>query len=295
MAEAAKASLLALRLTPRGTMRRLIGAGARACIVLLWWLATSGLGSEDRWISPVILPSPGEVLRSFPVLLNERGLLQSIAATLKRVLIGFGLAALIGVPLGIIAGSWRVVESAAAPLALFGRNLPVAALIPLTILWFGIDEKQKGMFIFIACAAFVSSDAVTSITSVPDRYVETAQTLGARPWQIVTKVLVPLALPDIYNSLRHLFGLAFGYIMLAELINAEHGLGYLLMSSQRRGLSEHIILILIIIGLLAFGIDRVLLFFQRGLFPYRQVEDWWCPRSKCPPPGALTYATSHRT
>ena len=97
--------------------------------------------------------------------------------------------------------------------------------------------------------------------------------LGAKSLQIVTKVLVALALPDIYNSLRHLFGLAFGYIMLAELINTEHGLGYLLMSSQRRGLSEHIILILIIIGLLAYGIDRVLFWFQRGLFPYRTVED----------------------
>jgi ABC-type nitrate/sulfonate/bicarbonate transport system permease component len=86
-------------------------------------------------------------------------------------------------------------------------------------------------------------------------------------------VLVPLALPDIYGSLRHLFGLAFGYIMLAELINAQHGLGYLLMASQRRGMSEHIILILMIIGLLAYGIDRVLFWFQRGLFPYRVVED----------------------
>ena len=148
-------------------------------------------------------------------------------------------------PLGIVAGSWRVVEAAGAPLALFGRNLPVAALIPLTILWFGIDETQKVMFIFIACVPFVYSDAVAAIAGVPDRYVETAQTLGATPLQIVTKVLVALALPDIYNSLRHLFGLAFGYIMLAELINAQHGLGYLLMTSQRRGLSEHIILILI--------------------------------------------------
>ena len=104
---------------------------------------------------------------------------------------------------------------------------------------------------------------------MPDRYVETAQTLGASPLQIVRKVLVALALPDIYNSLRHLFGLAFGYIMLAELINAQHGLGYLLMTSQRRGLSEHIILILIIIGLLAYGIDRLLFWFQRGLFPHR--------------------------
>jgi NitT/TauT family transport system permease protein len=253
--------------------RRLVGAGSVALVVLVWWIATSGLGSEDRWISPVILPSPLEVMRSFPVLLNERALMQSIAATLKRVLVGFGLAAAIGVPLGILAGSWRVIESAGAPLALFGRNLPVAALIPLTILWFGIDETQKVMFIFIACAPFVYADAVAAITSVPDRYVETAQTLGAKPIQIVMKVLVPLALPDIYNSLRHLFGLAFGYIMLAELINTEHGLGYLLMSSQRRGLSEHIILILIIIGLLAYGIDRVLFWFQRGLFPYRTVED----------------------
>ena len=253
--------------------RGLVGVGAMAAIVLLWWLATVGAGAENRLISPVILPSPVEVIRSFPSLLNDRGLMQSIVATLKRVLIGFGLAVVIGVPLGIVAGSWRVVEAAGAPMALFGRNLPVAALIPLTILWFGIDETQKVMFIFIATVPFVYSDAVAAIAGVPDRYVETAQTLGATSFQIMRKVLVALALPDIYNSLRHLFGLAFGYIMLAELINAQHGLGYLLMTSQRRGLSEHIILILIIIGVLAFGIDRLLFWFQRGLFPYRVVEE----------------------
>jgi len=269
----AKPALFALRAAPSPMTRRLVGAGAIGVIVLLWWLATSGLGSEDRLISPVILPSPAEVVRSFPSLLRERALLASVAATLKRVLIGFGLAAAVGVPLGIIAGSWRLVEAAGAPLALFGRNLPVAALIPLTILWFGIDETQKVMFIFIACVPFVYSDAASAVASVPERYIETAQTLGANQLQIVTKVLVALALPDIYGSLRHLFGLAFGYIMLAELINAQHGLGYLLMASQRRGLSEHIILILIIIGLLAFGIDRLLFWFQRGIFPYRRVED----------------------
>ena len=266
-------SLLALRLPPSRLTRQLVGAGAMAVVVVAWWLATMGAGPEDRLVSPVILPSPGEVIRSFPTLLNERALVQSIAATLKRVMIGFGLAVLVGVPLGIAAGAWRVLEAAGAPLALFGRNLPVAALIPLTILWFGIDEAQKVMFIFIACVPFVYSDAVSAIANVPERYVETAQTLGASSWQIVTKVLVALAIPDIYNSLRHLFGLAFGYIMLAELINAQYGLGYLLMTSQRRGLSEHIILILIIIGLLAYAIDRVLYWFQRGLFPHRAVQE----------------------
>ena len=266
-------SIFDLRLPPSPLTRRLAGAGAIGAVVVLWWLATAGGSAENRLVSPIILPSPAEVIRSFPSLLNERALLQSIAATLRRVLVGFGLGVLIGVPLGIAAGSWRIVEAAGAPLALFGRNLPVAALIPLTILWFGIDESQKVMFIFIATVPFIYSDAVTAITSVPDRYVETAQTLGATSPQIVRKVLVALALPDIYNSLRHLFGLAFGYIMLAELINAQHGLGYLLMTSQRRGLSEHIILILIIIGLLAYGIDRLLFWFQRGLFPYRVVEE----------------------
>jgi NitT/TauT family transport system permease protein len=183
--------------------------------------------------------------------------------------VGFGLAAVVGVPLGILSGAWRVFDAAGAPIALFGRNVPVAALIPLTILWFGIDETQKVMFIFIACVPFVYSDALGAVVGVPDRYVETAETLGASRLQIVRKVLVALALPDIYQSLRSLFGMAFGYIMLAELINAEHGLGYLLSTSQRRGLSEHIILILLIIGVLAFLIDRFLLWFQRGLFPYR--------------------------
>ena len=273
MAREARPPLFALRAPPPRMVRRLLGAGMVALVALLWWLATIGGASEHRFISPVILPSPGEVLSSFPSLLHERALVASIAATLKRVLVGFGLAVLVGVPLGIVAGSWRAIEATGAPLALFGRNLPVAALIPLTILWFGIDETQKVMFIFIACVPFVYSDVVRAIAAIPDRYVETAQTLGASPLQIVAKVLVGLALPDIYGSLRHLFGMAFGYIMLAELINAQHGLGYLLMTSQRRGLSEHIILILLIIGTLAYGIDRVLFFFQRGLFPHRADEE----------------------
>lgn len=265
--------LLALRWPPNALVSKLIGLGTVAAILLFWWLATRGPTPEARLISPVILPSPAEVAASGPSLWNERGLLLSIVATMRRVLIGFGLAVLVCVPLGVAAGSWRVLDAAAAPVALFGRNIPVAALIPLTILWFGIDETQKIAFIFIACAPFIYSDAVRAIVSVPDRYVETAQTLGASALQIVWKVLVALAVPDIYKSLRSLFGIAFGYIMLAELINAEHGLGYLLSTSQRRGLSEHIILILFVIGALAFGIDRFLLWLQRGLFPYRTEAD----------------------
>jgi NitT/TauT family transport system permease protein len=88
--------------------------------------------------------------------------------------------------------------------------------------------------------------------------------------QAIGKVLLPLALPDIANSLRLLFGLAFGYIMLAEVINAEYGLGAIINLSQRQGPREHIFLCLIFIALMAYGIDRVMLALQRWLFPYKQ-------------------------
>ncbi len=259
---------LTLRQEPPPLAAKGLGAACLVVVVLVWFFATRG-EAEQRWISPTILPGPLEVFGSFGGLM-ERGLLQGIAATLRRVLLGFGLAVLVGVPLGILAGSWRAIQSILAPIVLFGRNVPIAALIPLTILWFGIDETQKVMFIFIATIPFIFSDAASAVIEIPDRYVETAQTLGASSFQIVRKVLLPLSMPNIYVSLRHLFGLAVGYIMLAELINAQHGLGYLLNVSQRRGLNENLFLLLIIIGLLAFAIDRLLAFFQRGLFPYRK-------------------------
>lgn len=260
---------LALRAAPAPLLGRAVGAAGLAVGLLIWGALTFGDTPESRIVSPVLLPSPLEVVESIPTLFTERALIASVAATLKRVLTGFGLAILVGVPCGIGAGAYRIFDAFTAPVSLFARNIPVAVLVPLTILWFGIDEAQKTMFIFIATVPFVFFDATRAVIGVHDRYVETAQTLGASPQQVVTKVLIALALPDIYTSLRNLFGLAFGYIMLAELVNAQHGLGYLLMASQRRGLTEHIFAILILIGLLAYGIDRLLLWFQRGLFPYR--------------------------
>ena len=260
--------LFALRQPPPLLVGKGLGAACIAAVLLAWTAATAG-APESRLVSPVLLPSPLEVVTSARSLLAEGSLLEAVVATLRRVLLGFLLSAVVGVPLGMAAGSWRAFGAFIAPVVLVLRNIPVAALIPLTILWFGIDESQKVMFIFIATVPFVFSDAAASVIAINDRYVDTAQTLGASSAQVVTKVLVPLAMPGVFTSLRSLFGIAFGYIMLAELVNAKYGLGYLLSMSQRRGHTDHIFLVLVLIGLLAWGIDRALAFFQRGLFPYR--------------------------
>lgn len=244
------------------------------CMVLvlgLWWFVTRG-DPEARILPPGVLPSPGETFASFHSLWFERELTRNTVASLRRVALGFGLAALVGVPLGILAGCFSWFNAFLSPLSIFGRNIPVAALIPLTFSLFGIGEQQKIMFIFIACVAFILSDSARAIIDVERRYIDTAYTLGANRRQVILKVLVPLALPDVFNSLRLLFGLAFGYIMLAELVKfggESGGLGDIIYTSQRRGQKEHILLVLMIIPLVALAIDRILFWIQRELFPHR--------------------------
>ncbi len=307
-----------------------------AVIAFIWWLLTRGEG-DSRMVDVYTLPSLGDTLASFRTLWFERELSLSAITSLGRVLGGFVVAAAISIPLGVIAGSYLRVNAFLKPLSLFGRNVPIAALIPITLMWFGIDEVQKVMFIFLASVAFVLFDTTTAVQNVPDRYLDTAYTLGATStpkkgarlagvfaiaygliaalgwfwlssdpsltlgselassgcwmrfggaavigfalWypifshQVLRKVLLPLALPDIVNSLRLLFGLAFGYIMLAEVINARHGLGSIIIASQRQGPREHIYLCLFIISLLAWAIDRLMLQVQRWLFPHLKSAD----------------------
>jgi NitT/TauT family transport system permease protein len=262
------------------------GAAGIGTLLALWYFVTAPLfpvpvgnlaeAPVEReyapLVSPVMLPGPGTVFRAVPLVFKERKLIPNTLVTLRRVVLGFGVAAAIGVPLGVLAACFPAVGAYFYPLTIFGRNIPVAALIPLTFFVFGIGEFQKVMFLFIASVAFVVSDAQAAVREVPQRYVDTALTLGASRLQIILKVLAPLAAPAIFNSLRLLFGLAFGYVMLAELVkfgSDSGGLGDLINVSQRRGDREPILIVLIVIPLLAYAIDRALWWLQCDLFPYR--------------------------
>jgi len=269
------------------------------CVALcgaVWWVLTSAPEPEQRIVGSMTLPSPGETFGELPRLLtgdsgirveqeegaetpgpfrrllSEQSLLANIWVTLRRVVLGFGLAVVVGVPVGVFCGCFTHTNAFLAPLVIVGRNIPIAALIPLTFSLFGIGEFQKVMFIFIACVAFVIGDAAGAIAEIRSQYIDTAYTLGAGRRQIILKVLVPLAMPNVFNSLRLLFGLAFGYIMLAELVtigSAAGGLGHIIAMAQRRNLLTRVYLVLLIIPLLALALDRLLFLVQRQLFPYQ--------------------------
>lgn len=259
----------------------LLGIACIGVVFGLWWLVTAGDTAEERIVSPFALPSPVEAQESFQSLWFERALTRNIFVTLKRVAGGFLLATCVGVPLGVLAGCFPPVRAFLTPLILFGRNVPLAALIPLTLFLFGIGEMQKVLFIFLTCVAFIIADVTTSLQRISQDYLDTAYTLGSNRWQLITKVMVPLAMPSILDSLRLLFGLAFGYIMLAETIKSADdagGIGYLIGVSQKRNsveLRAHIFLIILIIPIVAFAIDRLLFLAQRGLFPHKYGGNGW--------------------
>lgn len=254
----------------------LLGVLCLAVCGAIWWWLTSGAIVEERLLVPAVLPSPAETFGDFHSLWFDNALSRNTFVSLRRVVLGFGLAALVGIPLGVLCGCFRRVNAFFAPLMIGGRNIPVAAAIPLTLSLFGIDEFQKIMFIFIACVAFIVMDSATAIADVSSRYIDTACTLGASRRQIILKVLVPLAMPSIFNSLRLLFGLAFGYIMLAEVIQTAGdvgGLGSIISIAQRRSHPTYILLVLMLIPIVALAIDRLLYWVQKQLFPYQYGGD----------------------
>jgi NitT/TauT family transport system permease protein len=238
----------------------------------LWWFLTAGATVEERIISSVILPSPVEVVQSFPKLWFERALTRNVAISFARVLAGFLAAVAIAFPLGLAMGAFTKVRAMFNPLAVFGAYLPIPALVPLTLSFFGTGEKQKVLFLALAFFIYLLPLIVAAVDGVDDVYLKTAYTLGASRWQVVYKVLLGVSWIEIYQALRLGFGIGWSYIILAEIVDSNLGVGGLIITSQRIGPREHIYLVLLVIVALAFLTDRLWAWAGTVLFPYRETQ-----------------------
>jgi NitT/TauT family transport system permease protein len=241
-------------------------------VIGLWWLITSGATPESRWISPTILPSPMEVVRSFPSLWFDRALTRNLSVSFFRVLSGFAVGVAIVFPLGLAMGAFTKVKATFHPLSTFSAYLPIPALVPLTLSLFGTGEKQKIAFLAMAFSIYLLPLIVEAVDSVDDVYLKTAYTLGATKLQAVTKVLLGVSWSQIYQSLRLGFGIGWSYIILAEMVDIGRGLGGIIIISQRRGPREHIYLVLLVIVAVAFLTDRLWALIGKRLFPYREAH-----------------------
>jgi NitT/TauT family transport system permease protein len=234
----------------------LAGFVVTSLLLGLWCLVTyGGLVRTD------FLPPPHAVIAAAVRFGADGRLFVDIWASVRVILLGFVISSLLAVPLGILMGSFRIVQAAIEPTINFIRYLPVTSMIPLLILWVGIGIEQKVAVIIIG-TFFQQIVLIADVASQVSRdLINVSYTLGATRRQVVTRVLIPATLPGVVDTLRITMGWAWTYLVVAELVAANTGLGYLSLQAMRGFRVDVIFLAILIIGLLGMIMD----FTFRGL------------------------------
>ncbi len=237
-------------------------AGMLIPLAAWWWLAGSGL--MDR----VFMPGPTDVLSRVYTWYKNDNLLHDMWISTYRVVAGFALSAVFALPLGIMIGSYRPVQALLEPLTDFIRYMPAVAFIPLVMLWVGIDESSKIAIIFIGTFFQMVLMVAEDIRRVPITQIEAAQTMGATRGEIVSLVIVQSAKPALLDTLRITMGWAWTYLVVAELVAANSGLGYSILRAQRFMQTDKIFAGIILIGLIGLAIDQLFRWLHRKNFPW---------------------------
>ncbi len=262
---ARRSSIFALREPlPRGTALALSFV-APVLVLGAWCVITYG-----QLAPPDFLPSPTEVVRGTLQLFIDYDLWDAILVSTRRILIAFLLASAVALPLGVLMGAFDAVNGVFEPIMAPLRYMPISAFIPLLILWFGIYEKQKIAFLFLGVFVYLLPVVVTAIRSVPDELVQTALTLGASRGQVIRTVLVPAALPEIWDSFRVMNAISWTYVILAEAVNPEHGLGYMVELARTHQKASWSFAGLIVIGGIGLLTDFIIRLIGSGLFGWKE-------------------------
>lgn len=236
-------------------------------VVLLgaWFVA-----SEFELVDPLFLPNPINVVRQLIENCMDGSLWEDTKISVFRIVMGFLLAAVLGIPLGILCGSFKKCEALLRPLCEFIRYMPVPAFVPLMMVWVGINEMSKIMVIFIGTFFQLVLMVADDTGSVPDDLLASSYTLGAKQRTAVWKVLIPAMLPKLMQTLRMMIGWAWTYLVVAELVAANSGLGYSILKAQRFLQTETIFVGILVIGILGLVTDRLLGLLIKKMFPWAE-------------------------
>jgi NitT/TauT family transport system permease protein len=230
-------------------------------LLLIWWSLNA-----LQIIDPVFLPSPGRTFGSFLHLLSPEFLREHFAPSASRIMAAFLLSLLVAAPVGIASSQVPWVARLITPIFAFTRYLPVAAFVPLCILWFGIDNPQKIAVIVIGVVFQLTLLFAADTASVPGELVETGRTLGLTRFQILHRIVLPWSMPAIWDDLRISAGWAWSYLVLAELVAGNRGIGYFIVQSQRYLETDRVFAAILFVGLLGAATDFLFRFSKTRLF-----------------------------
>ena len=237
-------------------------------LAVLWVLS-----SAYDWVNPIFWPSPGAVWDQL-VTISAEGyrnftLWEHIGWSLYRILMGFGLGCLVGIPLGFAMGLSRIMRGMFDPIVEFFRPIPPLAFIPLVIIWSGIGERSKILLLFLAALWIMAIAARAGVASVKLSKIHAAYTLGVNRRQLLFRVILPNALPEIFTGMRVAMGVCWGTVVAAELVAAESGVGFMIMVASTFLSTDIVVMGVIIIGIVGYGIDILMRQLEARLIPWK--------------------------
>lgn len=229
----------------------------------LWWGASSMAGMDK-----VFLPAPVDVFNRLLSWFSEDELMSDVWISVYRVTMGFVISAVIALPLALLIGTFRPVQAVLEPLTDFIRYMPAVAFIPLVMLWVGIEESSKIAIIFIGTFFQMVLMMAEDVRRVPMAQIEAAQTMGAQKGETINLVIFQAAKPALLDTLRVTMGWAWTYLVVAELVAANSGLGYSILKAQRFLQTDKIFVGIILIGLIGLVMDQLFRLVHRKAFPW---------------------------
>src|ERR671935_206904 len=236
-----------------------IEAGEFFCLLVIWHLAAVYVGSS------VLFPPPAVVYRKAVVLIRNGVLFEHLSASIQRILAGFLAGSLLGIPIGLVMGSFRPARKFLEPYTEFLRFIPAVAMITVAVIWFGIGEASKIFLIVYTTIFIVILNTAAGVSAIAPHKIRAAGALGATRAQIFMHVALPATLPFILTGMRLAMGNSFTTIVAAELIAANEGLGKMLWDGRMFMLVDDIFVSLVCLGLLGFAVDRT---FRWGIYTF---------------------------
>jgi NitT/TauT family transport system permease protein len=242
-----------------------VGSGVALIVLLIlaWWLIT-GFGL----VSPLFLPAPASVLKELFQQISAGTLWLDVQASVYRIMVGWIISTLLALPIGILMGNFRFFEGLFEPFIDLFRYMPAVAFVPLTILWMGVGDSQKFSILFIGTFFQQVLMIMDNVKNVQLDLIQISYTFGLSKWEVLRHVVLRAALPGIWDTLRITLGWAWTYLVVAELVAANVGLGYRIMRAQRFLQTDAIILGIIVIGVLGLISDYAFKISYRLLFPW---------------------------
>lgn len=222
-------------------------------IVFVLWYFASTLASMNN-----LLPNPIEVIKfifkSMVTPIGRKTVWVHLYWSMSRVMTGYILAAMVGILLGFITGWFKIGEAIVKPFYLVLRSIPSIAWIPLAILWFGIGEQSKVFIIFISTMLIVMTNVIDGVKDIDENYIGVARMLGTKENQIFFHIVLPCAVPQIFNGLQVGLGAAWATVIAAEMVRSSEGVGWIILMGQTSMNIVQVFAGIIIIGLVGLSL-----------------------------------------